>query len=100
MKPAVYKIRVPNEVAELIRSLHPQLKRKVKASLTSIQKNPRSGKALRGELEGLWSTRVSRLRLIYRIGRRRRIELIALGPRERIYEETLRLVRKDPGVGS
>lgn len=95
MKPEVYKIRVPRELAELIRSLHPQLKRKVKTSLVAILKKPRSGKALRGELEGLWSIRVSRFRLIYRIGPRRRIEVVALGPRERIYEETLRLVKKD-----
>ncbi len=98
MKSAVYKIRVPHEVAELIRSLHPRLKGKVKVSLAAILKNPRSDKALRGELEGLWSIRVSRFRLIYRIGRRQEIEVIALGPRERIYEETLRLVKKDPGA--
>ena len=36
MKPAAYKIRVPHEVAKLIRNLHPQLKRKVKASLEVI----------------------------------------------------------------
>lgn len=95
MKPAVYKIRVPHEVAELIRNLHPQLKRKVKTSLAAILENPRIGKALRGELEGLWTIRVSRFRLIHRTGRRRQIEVVALGPRERIYAETLRLVKKD-----
>lgn len=94
MKNPVYKVRVPHEIAELIRGLHPQLKRKVRASLLSILKDPRSGRPLRGELEGLWSVRVSRFRLIYRIGRNRQIEIVALGPRERIYEETLRLVKK------
>jgi mRNA interferase RelE/StbE len=94
MKNPVYKVRVPREVAELIRGLHPQLKRKVRASLLSIFKDPRTGRPLRGELEGLWSVRVSRFRLIYRIGRNRQIEIVALGPRERIYEETLRLVKK------
>lgn len=94
MKNPVYQVRVPREVAELIRGLHPQLKRKLRASLLSILKDPRAGKPLRGELEGLWSIRVSRFRLIYRIGRKRGIEIVALGPRERIYEETLRLVKK------
>lgn len=37
---------------------------------------------------------MSRFRLIYRIGRNRQIEIVGLGPRERIYEETLRLVKK------
>lgn len=41
---------------------------------------------------------MSRFRLVYRIGPGRQIEIVALGPRERIYEETLRLVKKDQGV--
>ena len=94
MKNPVYKVRVPREVVELIRGLHPQLKRKVRTLLLSVLKDPRSGRPLRGELKGLWSVRVSRFRLIYRIGRNRRIEIVALGPRERIYQETLRLVKK------
>jgi mRNA interferase RelE/StbE len=49
---------------------------------------------LQGELEGSGSVRVSRFGLTYRIGRNRQIEIVALGPRERIYEETLRLVKK------
>ncbi|TDJ71404.1 MAG: hypothetical protein E2O38_08075 [Proteobacteria bacterium] len=61
-------------------------------------KDSRRGKLLRGELEGVWSVRVSRFRLVYRIGPGRQIEIVALGPRERIYEETLRLVKKDQGV--
>lgn len=96
MTPLVYKLRVPREVVELIRSLHPQLKRKVRVSLTSVLNDPRGGRPLRGGLEGLWSVRVSRFRLIYRIGQQRQIEIIALGPRERIYQETLRLVKKNP----
>ncbi len=65
---------------------------------TARLKDSRSGKLLRGKLEGLRSVRVSRLRLIYRIGHGRQIEIVALGPRGRIYEETLRLVKKDQGV--
>jgi mRNA interferase RelE/StbE len=95
MNPAVYKLRVPHEVVRLIRGLHPQLKQKVRSSLRTVLRDPHSGKALRGELEGLWSVRVSRFRLIYRIRRRRQIEIVALGPRERIYRETLRRVKKD-----
>jgi len=65
---------------------------------TARLKDSRRGKLLRGELEGVWSVRVSRFRLVYRIGPGRQIEIVALGPRERIYEETLRLVKKDQGV--
>ena len=95
MTPTAYKIRVPREVAELIRGLHPQLKRKVKASLVSILKEPRSGKPLKGELVGLWSVRISRFRIIYRFIGKKQITIIAVGPRERVYEETMRLISKE-----
>ncbi len=95
MMPTAYKIRVPREVVELIRGLHPQLKRKVKASLMSILENPRSGKLLKGELGGLRSVRVSRFRIIYRFIGKKQIAIIAVGPRERVYEETIRLINKE-----
>jgi len=41
-------------------------------------------------------TMVSRYRVIYRIATGRRIEIVAIGPRERIYEETYRMMQK-PG---
>lgn len=89
-----HKLVVPDSVASLIRSLHPQLKKKVRASLETILSDPAAGKELRDELAGLRSFRLSRYRIIYRVSTSRRIELVAIGPRERIYEETYRIVRK------
>lgn len=90
-----YRFRIPDEVARLIRGLHPHLKKKLKASLQTILSDPRSGKALKEELAGLWSFRVSRFRIIYRMCGAQQIEIIAVGPRERIYEETFKLIRKE-----
>ena len=56
---------------------------------------PEVGKALKDELAGLRSFRVGRFRIIYRISSKRQIDLVALGPRVRIYEETYRLVKKE-----
>jgi len=89
------KIKVPHHVAELIRSMHPQLKKKIRAALEIIRNNPESGKALRIELKGLMTFRVSNFRIVYRIGSRGIIELIAIGPRKTIYEETFRLITKE-----
>lgn len=94
MKQSIHKLRVPDEVAGLIRNMHPHLKKKVKASLQLITSNPYSGKALKDELAGLKSFRVSRFRIIYRISSDRIIEVVAVGPRESIYEETLRIFYK------
>jgi mRNA interferase RelE/StbE len=90
----MYKLVVPKDVRELIRTMHPSLKRKVKASLKIILSDPSSGKALMDELSGLRSFRISSFRIIYRIKEPRQIELVAIGPRERIYEETFRIIRR------
>jgi mRNA interferase RelE/StbE len=88
------KLLVPDDIAKLIRTMHPHLKKKVKASLQMILSDPLSGKALKDELMGLRSFRVGKIRIIYRISRKKQIEIVADGPRERIYEETFRLVNK------
>jgi len=90
----MYKLRIPDETAVLIRSLHPLLKRKIRASLQTILSDPYLGKALKDELTGLRSFRIGRLRIIYRISDKKEIGIIAVGPRDRIYEETLRLTKK------
>ena len=94
MKRKRYKLKVPDDVAALIRGMHPHLKKKVKASLQMILSEPRSGKTLKNELLGLRSFRVSRFRIIYRVSGSDKIEIVAIGPRKRIYEETFRIIKK------
>ena len=88
-------LRVPAAVAAAIRNLHPGIKRKLRGALEAISADPQAGRPLKEELEGLWSLRVGRFRVIYRIGAGRRIDLVAFGPRERIYEETMRLIERE-----
>jgi len=90
-----YRLRVPHDIANLLRGLHPHLKKKLKGALQAIQNDPHAGKALREELAGLRSYRVSRFRVVYRVADRATIELIAVGPRKTIYEETFRLLQKE-----
>ena len=93
----MYKFVVPGDIRELIRTMHPSLKTKIKSSLKIILSDPYSGKALMDELAGLRSFRVGSLRLIYRIKNPKQIELVTIGPRERIYEETFRIIQKEEG---
>jgi mRNA interferase RelE/StbE len=93
----MYKLVAPKDLQELIRTIHPSLKKKIKASLKIILSEPYSGKALMDELSGLRSFRISSFRIIYRIKEPGQIELVAIGPRERIYEETFRIIQKDEG---
>ena len=87
------RLRMPPEVAALLRGLHPELKRRTRAGLERLLRDPGAGKALQGEQAGLWSLRLGRLRVVYRQAPGA-IEVAGVGPRDRIYEETLRLVRR------
>ena len=89
------KLRVPDEIVGLIRGCHPHLKRKIRAGLRRIMTEPESGKSLKDELEGLRSYLVSRFRVIYRISSKQIIDIIAVGPRKTIYEQTYRIIKKE-----
>jgi mRNA interferase RelE/StbE len=89
------QLRVPEDVARLIRGLHPDLKRRIRSALDDVLADPAVGKALRGELLGLRSCRVSRFRIIYRVAGTV-IDVVAIGPRRTIYEETWRRLRRRP----
>jgi mRNA-degrading endonuclease RelE of RelBE toxin-antitoxin system len=74
--------------------LHPERKRKLRAALADILGDPTCGKALKDELEGYWSLAVGRSRIIYRVAPHS-IEIVAIGPRETIYEEAARQLLRD-----
>lgn len=95
MKNQERRLKISDETALAVRSLHPELKRKIKSALQAVLADPQAGKALKDELEGLRSFRVGRFRVIYRMDNKNEIiEIIAVGPRKIIYEETLRLLQK------
>lgn len=87
---------MPEEKADFIRSLHPDISRKVKAALGAIVSDPHAGKSLRDELKEVRSFKVGRFRIIYRGLYRSIIDVVAIGPRKTIYEETYRLIKKPP----
>jgi len=87
------RLKIPDDVTTLIRGLHPDLKRKIRSALDDILADPTVGKALRDELAGLRSCRVSRFRIVYRVAGPV-VELVAVGPRPTIYAETWKKVRR------
>ena len=89
------RLKIPDDVAALIRGLHPDLKRKIRSALDDLLDDPTIGKTLRDELAGLRSCRVARLRIIYQVAGTV-IGIVAVGPRRTIYEETWRKVRRPP----
>ena len=94
MGQTLLKLRMPDDVAALVRSMHPHLKKKIKAAFDILLRNPQAGKALKEELSGLRSFRTGKYRVIYRISDRKELDIVAVGPRERIYEDTYLLISK------
>jgi mRNA interferase RelE/StbE len=88
---AVSTLKVPAKIRNLIRQLHPQLKRKVRAALADILAEPDCGKPLKEELLGYWSLPIGRTRIIYRPVEGA-VEIVAIGPRQTIYEDALRQI--------
>lgn len=88
------RLKIPADTLSFLKTLHPDIKRKIKAGLKEITSNPTSGKSLKEELEGLRSCRIGRYRIIYR-GALSVLEIIAVGEREKIYEDTVKKLFKE-----
>ncbi len=78
-----------------ISKLHPYIKKKIKNGLAAVLEDPAIGKNLKEDLAGLKSLRVEKFRIIYKPEKSGTISVIAIGPRRTIYEETLKLLRKN-----
>ena len=89
------KLRMPDDIVSFIRGCHPELKKKIRAGLKRILNEPESEKALKDELSGLQSLRIGRFRIIYRRTNSKIIDIIAIGPRKVIYEETYRILKRE-----
>ena len=93
MKP--FQPVLPPHVAEVIHSLHPDLKRSIRAAIRAIASDHECGEPLLRELDGLLKFRVRRFRIVYAIDRKScTMRLMAVGHRQHIYEEVAAQVHK------
>jgi mRNA interferase RelE/StbE len=92
-----YLLRVPEGVVGLIRNLHPLIKADIRVALHFLLQTPNGGKALKEELNGLRSYRIKRYRIIYRVVAppEKILEIVAIGPRKNIYEETFKIISRE-----
>lgn len=91
-------LKVPAPVRELVRHLPPEMKKKVRDALADVLADPGCGKPLQRELDGYWSLRLGRLRIIYRPDGAGS-EIVAIGPRKTIYEDMARQVMSERARG-
>ena len=79
---------IPPHIADVIRSLHPDLKRSIKAAVRAIATDPECGEPLLRELDSFRKYRVRRFRIVYAIDRKARmIRLMAVGHRRHVADE-------------
>ena len=91
-----YRLRIPDEIIIFLRKLHPDIKKHIKYAFKSILEDPYCGKSLKDDLDGMRSFRIKRYRIIYRIvDKASELEIIAVGPRKNIYEETFRIISRE-----
>ena len=93
----LFRPDIPPHVAEMIRLLHPDLKRSIKFAIRAIAADPEGEEPLQRELNGLRKYRVRRFRIVYAVDRKgQAIRLMAVGHRRYVYEElTDQLRRRD-----
>jgi mRNA interferase RelE/StbE len=95
-----HRVVVAPDAAEVIRTLHPDLKRSVRSALDAIGNSPWIGEELRGELSGLLRYRVRRFRIVYAVNRSARlVRVVAVGPRRSVYEDLAASRRCPPRGG-
>lgn len=90
------RVLLLRETADVLRQLPPEPKRKVRAALAELQRNPDLGNPLERELIGMRRVRVGQLRIVYRVSTAG-VEVIAIGPRRSIYTALEREARRAVG---
>ena len=82
--------RYTPECSRLIAKLPPEIKRLVRSSIDTLLDKPEIGTELTGELDGYYSYRIRRYRIIYRVNEdESSIDVYHVGHRHDVYE-TLR----------
>ncbi len=60
-------IRFTQEGKERLHELHIENQRRIKSAVKELSRNPYAGKSLTGKLEGLFSLRVGKYRVLYSV---------------------------------
>lgn len=86
---------IPPHVADVIRSLHPDLTQLIKSAIRAIAADPECGEPLQRELAGLQTYRVRRFRIVYAVNQKaHKIRLMAVANRRYVYEELTEQIRR------
>lgn len=87
MKP--FRLLFTEKSRNWIHKAHPIVRQEIRTGLKDLKENPWLGKILQRELLGMFSLRVKRYRILYEVHEEKQtIEILVIGARKTIYEET------------
>ena len=90
-----FSARYTPECSRVIAKLPPEIKRLVRSSIDTLLDKPKIGTELTGELDGFYSYRVRRYRIIYRVNEdESSIDVYYVGHRRDVYETLRSLVSR------
>jgi len=86
-----FSISLSKTSHDILRRLHPDIKRTIRKALDELSKNPYRGKPLKEELSGLWSLAVSHYRIIYQV-ETNAVNVVYIAPRRDVYQHIRELI--------
>lgn len=82
-----FQVKVTSYASEAGKKLPPETRKAAKSALKMVAANPYIGKQLQADLNGFWTFRFQRYRIVYRIDMQTKIIVVwAIGHRRDIYE--------------
>ena len=95
-----WRARFTPEAASVVRTMHPEIKRRVREGLRMLVENPLLGHELRFELSGFRSFRIGGYRVIYQVNdAERTIDVFHAGRRRDVYEDLRELLAETRKAG-
>ena len=90
-----YLVKLTPAAAEMYKSIHPEVRKQIKAILQELQVNPYFGKPLHNKLAEFRSFKMKRYRIVYRTDETNESTIVyGIGHRKDIYEMATELVRQ------
>ena len=89
-----YRVKLTVAAAGMLRQLHPEIRKSLKAALRELGRDPWQGKVLLGELSPCRSLKLKRYRVVYLVDEKaQEVKIVALGHRRDIYDTTGHILR-------
>ena len=83
----MYRVQLTPTASAMFSQLHPDIKKQIKSTLTTLNDTPYAGKSLQAKLADFRSLKMKRYRAVYQVNDKdRSVTIYAIGHRRKIYD--------------